>query len=515
MPCLPVSHTVSVLSSRAFGNISTAGRAMAGAPEDPADPDEPFSPSVFLDLPPTPHPDESSDNLLALPFIRRMLMEEDADDSILRQQYAGHPALLQAEQTFAHILSSSAATPSSSHAATATDSSVSAGSATTDTGTFTLSPASGDVSAFADATWRPYDQDNKLLSQRQAHPDTGGDSISIRVQALPEEINRVTMDMLNLAFLKGMQEANKFLPATANNSLALLPRDNGEEEDYDDMEAEAGRRSAKLIVAPEQEESGRWPCGLSVGTSVPSGKEEEGEKAKSKSQGRPRRRRRQSSSGNEAAADLRTLLTHCAEAVSTGNRVSAAELLRQINHRASPTGDAWQRPTFNFSHMAICEATAGRNKVHIVDYGVHHGFQWPLLLGQLAAREGGPPAVRITTVDLPQPGLRPAAQIDEIGPRLTAFAGRCGLPFRFRSVVAARWDWETVRAADVGVEPDEVLVVNGLNHFGRLMGEGVDDDIESPSPRVSSSASRTAPAARRSSSHASGRRSSTTPPCST
>ncbi|WVZ48773.1 hypothetical protein U9M48_000185 [Paspalum notatum var. saurae] len=525
---------------------------MAGTPEDP---DEPFSPSVFLDLPPTPHPDDdgggespasSSDNLPVLPFVRRMLMEEDADDSVLYQQYADdHPALLlQAEQTFSHILSSSAASTSSSDAATATDSSVSAaGSATTTTtnaGVFSLSPASGDVdvdvSAFADATWRPYDdQDELLLSQRQAHADTGS-HFHQSASPAPAGGERVTMDMLNLAFLKGMQEANKFLPTTANNNLAVLPRDNREEED-DGMEAMAGRRSAKLMMAPQPEESGEVAedvflkayevalqkmQGLSVGSSVPpSGKEEE-EKAKSESQqGRPRRRRRQSSSsGNEAAVDLRTLLTHCAEAVSTGNRVGATELLRRINQRASPTGDAWQRLAHcfaqglqlrlaggtgvrvaaasaaaracsgrtrcarSFSHMAICKAAAGRSKLHIVDYGVHHGFQWPLLLGQLAAREGGPPAVRITTVGVPQPGFRPAAQIDEIGRRLTAFARRCGLPsFRFRGVVAARW--ETVRAADVGVEPDEVLVVNGLNHFGRLMDEGgVDDGIEEgPCPR--------------------------------
>ena len=49
---------------------------------------EPFSPSIFLDLPPMPRPDgddptsddpASSDDLV-LPFISRMLMEEDIDD---------------------------------------------------------------------------------------------------------------------------------------------------------------------------------------------------------------------------------------------------------------------------------------------------------------------------------------------------------------------------------------------------------------------------------------------------
>jgi hypothetical protein len=42
--------------------------------------------------------------------------------------------------------------------------------------------------------------------------------------------------------------------------------------------------------------------------------------------------------------------------------------------------------------------------------------------------------------------------------------------------------WETVCADDLDIEPDEVLVVNGLFHLGRLMDEGI-NGIYSPSPR--------------------------------
>ena len=63
---------------------------------------------------------------------------------------------------------------------------------------------------------------------------------------------------------------------------------------------------------------------------------------------------------------------------------------------------------FRFSNMAILKAIAGRKKVHIVDYGVNYGVQWPALLYHLANFEGGPPEVRITGIDLPQPGFRPA-----------------------------------------------------------------------------------------------------------
>lgn len=89
----------------------------AAAPEDGKP--EPFSPSMFLDLPPTPRDDGDDDDPpvpdddLVLPYISRMLMEEDMDDRFF-YQYPDHPALLQAQQPFADILLSDAATNFSS-----------------------------------------------------------------------------------------------------------------------------------------------------------------------------------------------------------------------------------------------------------------------------------------------------------------------------------------------------------------------------------------------------------------
>ncbi|OEL15388.1 hypothetical protein BAE44_0023593 [Dichanthelium oligosanthes] len=41
--------------------------------------------------------------------------------------------------------------------------------------------------------------------------------------------------------------------------------------------------------------------------------------------------------------------------------------------------------------------------------------------------------------------------------------------------------WETVTIDDLDIDPDEVLIVNSILHFGNLMDEGV--DASSPSPR--------------------------------
>jgi hypothetical protein len=40
-----------------------------------------------------------------------------------------------------------------------------------------------------------------------------------------------------------------------------------------------------------------------------------------------------------------------------------------------------------------------KSKLHIVEYGVQHGLQYPGLLHFMAKREGGPPEVRLTAID--------------------------------------------------------------------------------------------------------------------
>ena len=88
---------------------------MAASPEVfLADLDEPFSPSIFLDLTATPRPDcngegkdPASDNL-GLPFIERILMEEGIDDEFF-YQYPDHPALQQAQESYRRVLSDATA----------------------------------------------------------------------------------------------------------------------------------------------------------------------------------------------------------------------------------------------------------------------------------------------------------------------------------------------------------------------------------------------------------------------
>ncbi|CAD6223673.1 unnamed protein product [Miscanthus lutarioriparius] len=207
---------------------------------------EPFSPSVFLDLPPTPSEEDAADSTddLALPFISRMLME-DIDDKFF-YHYHDHPALLQAQQPYAQILSDAA--------------SAAADSFTTNTngsGACTLTP-SPDAPAFANAAW-PYDPvelSQQLLSSPRRGMGAGIDDFTAdggNQLLLPQQDarnhsaefldgaeettttttweldavsstffsgrSRVDMDMLNQAFHRGMEEAKKFLPIDNNNIL--------------------------------------------------------------------------------------------------------------------------------------------------------------------------------------------------------------------------------------------------------------------------------------------------------
>ncbi|OQU84111.1 hypothetical protein SORBI_3005G229900 [Sorghum bicolor] len=507
---------------------------MAAAPED-GEP-EPFSPSVFLDLPPTPRVEGDDDDPplltddLVLPYISRMLMEEDMDDDRFFYHYPDHPALLQAQQPFADILSGSGSGSANGSGTTFTPSSPSSSS----------SYVNVVVPAFATATW-PYDP--LELTQRltagaaqeagsQFFQSTDKGSQSRHVQ------NRVSMeDMINQAFLKGMEEANKLLPGTSSSSSnkdgALLfgetnhghgnsrgRRKNRRHDDFLEEGGETGRKSK--LMAPEPEETGEM-----VDKMVIDGYNLCVNKMKTLSITTPTTKE----VNNKNSSNLSTLLIHCAEAVSMDDHATAAQLLAQIKKLSSPRGDANQRlascfaeglearlagtgstlysslvakrstsvteflkayqlylavscfkmTAYRFSNMTISKAIAGKKKLHIVDYGVLYGCQWPNLLHYLANRRGGPPEVRMTCIDLPEPGFRPTARVDETGRRLSKFARQCGLPFKFHGIAAK---WETVRADDLDIDADEVLVVNSINKFENLMDEaGIDDDIHRPSPR--------------------------------
>lgn len=226
--------------------------------------------------------------------------------------------------------------------------------------------------------------------------------------------------------------------------------------------------------------------------------------------------------------DLRTLLVHCAQAVAADDRRTAGELLRQIRQHSSPNGDGTQRlancfadglearlagtgsqiyhtlvakrttatdilkayhlyiaacpfkkVSHFFSNQTILNVAEKASRVHIIDFGIYFGFQWPCLIQRLAGRAGGPPKLRITGIDVPQPGFRPTEQIEETGRRLADYAGSFKVPFEYQGIASK---WETIRVEDLKIDKDEVVVVNCLYRFRNLVDETV--IVDSPRNKV-------------------------------
>ncbi|XVF08107.1 hypothetical protein REPUB_Repub06bG0197400 [Reevesia pubescens] len=223
--------------------------------------------------------------------------------------------------------------------------------------------------------------------------------------------------------------------------------------------------------------------------------------------------------GKKEVVDLRTLLIHCAKAVAADDRRSANELLKQIRQHSSPFGDGNQRlahffanglearlagtgsqiykglvskrtsasdilkayflfvaasPFRKVSHF-ICNKTinvASRKsmKLHIIDFGILYGFQWPTLIERLSFGREGPPKLRITGIDFPQPGFRPAERVEETGRRLAAYAEEFKVPFQYNAI-AKKWD--NIQVEELDIEEDEFVVVNCLYRGKNLLDETV------------------------------------------
>ncbi|XP_044978883.1 scarecrow-like protein 33 isoform X1 [Hordeum vulgare subsp. vulgare] len=497
----------------------------------------PLSPSAFLDLPPTPttHVDsQQSHNNLTLEYISRMLTEEGIVDKFF-YQYPDHPKLLQAQQPFAEIL---ADTSSDAHESFASSTSI-------------LMPSQGNST------------DIMVSGSQVQYPafflnGTGACTVvpSSMVFPIPGESSTRTDMLSNMAFFKGMEEANRFLPA---DNAMVDGRGRKKRSGFGmDGETEAGLwRSSKQITAlphsvsdSEEEDEATalemldrlvlngydtYPGEIQEAVRVRVTSEEEKEnKATLGRRGTGRRRAR-----HTVVTDLETLLIRCAEAVSSNDVRGASKLLERIKWHSSPTGDARQRLSHYFAqglearlagtgsrlyralmgkrtstvelikafhlHMAVCcsikvgllfaintiyKAVAGRRTLHIVHYGITTGFQWPDLLRLLANREGGPPEVRITGINTPRPGLRPAQLMDEAGYRLSNYARQFGVPFKFRAIASKL---EDVRVEDLHIDPDEVLVVNSLFEFRTLMDESLTFDMVSPRDMVLNNISKMKP----------------------
>ncbi|VFQ98836.1 unnamed protein product [Cuscuta campestris] len=220
--------------------------------------------------------------------------------------------------------------------------------------------------------------------------------------------------------------------------------------------------------------------------------------------------------------DLSALLISCAKSIASYDHRTASEHLKEIRLHCSPSGNGDQRLayvfaqglearlagtttppvppkkitafdlleayrsymqtcpfakiTFAFANKMIYLASSGAKTIHIIDFGILFGFQWPILIQHLSNRPGGPPRVRITGIELPPPGFPPqppAQLVHQTGRRLAKYCHRFGVPFEYNGIPTRNWEGVRVEDLKLSGSGDEMVVVNCIFRFKDMLDESV------------------------------------------
>ncbi|KAK4764479.1 hypothetical protein SAY87_013917 [Trapa incisa] len=306
-------------------------------------------------------------------------------------------------------------------------------------------------------------------------------------------------------------------------------KSHGREEGDSPKEGRSNKQSAVSVEEPEQQElfdevllcqpgKDGQSCSLDDDCEhQPSRKSAENRSTKG-SDGRSGGRRKKNSAKGEVV-DPWTLLTQCAQAVAINDHRSSMELIRKIRQHSSHHGDGNQRLAYYFvngleARLAGTEApsylaTAGHGtpaadilkayqfyvqacpfkrmsnffsnrtimrkadtakSLHIIDFGILYGFQWPCLIQRISKRSCGLTKIRMTGIELPQPGFRPAERVEETGRRLKKYCERFGVQFEYNTIAKK---WETIQLEDLKIDCNDFIVVNCLYRLRNLPDESV------------------------------------------
>ncbi|XP_058763685.1 scarecrow-like protein 28 [Vicia villosa] len=141
--------------------------------------------------------------------------------------------------------------------------------------------------------------------------------------------------------------------------------------------------------------------------------------------------------------------------VDDDETVTALRLLNQVT------------PIPKFLHFTsnemLLRAFEGKERVHIIDFDIKQGLQWPSLFQSLASRTNPPSHVRITGVG------ESKQELNETGDRLAGFAEALNLPFEFHPVVDRL---EDVRLWMLHVKEHETVAVNCVLQLHKTLHDG-------------------------------------------
>ncbi|KAJ0250751.1 hypothetical protein HA466_0140380 [Hirschfeldia incana] len=319
-------------------------------------------------------------------------------------------------------------------------------------------------------------------------------------------------------FKRGLEEASKFLPNTDQwifnqdeKGYTSRVRKNHHERE----EEEEARRSSKqsAVNVDDGKLTEMFDKVLLLDNQCdPHIIEEEGDNVSSKTHSSKTLERGQ-------GVDFRTLLLLCAQSISTGDMFTSYDLLRQIRSQSSPLGNASQRLAhffgnalearlqgssggviqsyydsvtskkrtaaqilksyktflsaspfmtlmYFYSNKMILDAAKDASVLHIIDFGILYGFQWPMFIQSLSESKTGPRKLRITGVELPQNGFRPTEKLEDTGRRLREYCKRFDVPFEYNAIASK--NWETIRMEEFKIRPNEVLAVNAVLRFKNM-----------------------------------------------
>ncbi|GAB2234040.1 hypothetical protein Droror1_Dr00003276 [Drosera rotundifolia] len=241
----------------------------------------------------------------------------------------------------------------------------------------------------------------------------------------------------------------------------------------------------------------------------------------SSSQGSNRKAKKKAQASAENV-DHYDLLTRCAQAISNMEIPVAQDLLKKLSLHSSPYGNSAERVAHYFanalesrllgtgtapgppsepvsvsdilkanrmyvaavpfmimsyyvSNKTIATLAQKVSRLHVIDFGISLGLQWPCIINNLSKRPGGPPKLRITGIDFPQPGLRPAERVLETGRCLARYCARFNVPFEYHPIVN---NWENIKPGDIYIDRDELVVINCMYRSQHLLDMSM--DLNSP-----------------------------------
>ncbi|XVF13197.1 hypothetical protein REPUB_Repub08aG0187400 [Reevesia pubescens] len=218
--------------------------------------------------------------------------------------------------------------------------------------------------------------------------------------------------------------------------------------------------------------------------------------------------------GEHQGFELVHLLTACVEAIGSKNIAAINHFIARLGDLASPRGSAisrlsayytealalrvtrlWPRifhittpreldrvdndngtalrllnqvsPIPKFVHFTsneiLLRAFEGKERVHIIDFDIKQGLQWPSLFQSLALRTNPPTHVRVTGIG------ESKQELNETGDRLAGFAEALNLPFEFHPVVDRL---EDVRLWMLHVKEKESVAVNCVFQLHKTLYDG-------------------------------------------